>query len=630
MMNNEKIDKIIPTDELDNVLPKYEPVKLSGKNLAQQYVSAFNTGMNIYQCVNYLQGSIDATINGVNNVVKSWNDSVDETLTKSIEITKETTTEQFNKEWTDKQPELIEQVKTLTTNQFNEDWGVLDNRINTTLETQNTKINSIQTHQTNLANEQTTLSNRMDTFTRLSEGSTTGDAELKDIRVGANGITYDTAGNAVRGQYSQLKEDLGNLEKGIGSYEYISPNMFNKDTITLNKTINENGDIVDDPNNRYCTSDYVDVSGHTSIVFGYYNVGKWNTLNTYIVAFDSGKNLIGNRGLTGTLYSVPTNAKYIIVAFNPAYIDYAMIVDGGFQVDKYYPYYDYIDYLKGIKELINGAIPNVYYVGKSRTDKSFSAVVTEAVNHKNSIVYVDDGEYNIEEEFKAIYGDNFFNNFERSGRRGLYLGNGIKIIMSPNTTIKFHYSGNNANVKEMFSPFNFAPYSPYSSKDYEVNGFELRGGIIDVKNARYCSHDDPSSFNKPYTNTYRNVQMKLDNTENTVWGAHNCIGAGLGMYGELNIESCVFETVGSKDTTSSISIHNTSQPNSKSFISIRDNYLCGNNTIRLLYYGSSELKTKAIVCGNSVSRQIELKPNTSDSTIENIELIAWNNEIRSN
>lgn len=242
-MNGEKRNKIMSSEELDDVLPKYEPVKLSGKNLAQQYVSAFNTGMNIYQCVNYLQGSIDATINGVNNVVKSWNDSVDETLTKSIGITKETTTEQFNKEWTAKQPELIEQVNTLTTNQFNEDWGVLENRINTTLETQNTnieniqneqneletntnnninvqntKINSIQTqqnnlasNQTNLANQQTTLSNRMDTFTSLSQGSTTGDAELKDIRVGANGVTYPNAGDAVRGQYSQLKEDLGNF-----------------------------------------------------------------------------------------------------------------------------------------------------------------------------------------------------------------------------------------------------------------------------------------------------------------------------------------------------------------------------------------------------------------------------------
>ena len=40
-MNDEKINKIIPTEELNNVLPKYEPVKLSGKNLAQQYVSGF-------------------------------------------------------------------------------------------------------------------------------------------------------------------------------------------------------------------------------------------------------------------------------------------------------------------------------------------------------------------------------------------------------------------------------------------------------------------------------------------------------------------------------------------------------------------------------------------------------------
>ena len=55
----------------------------------------------------------------------------------------------------------------------------------------------------------------MDTFTSLSEGSTTGDAELKDIRVGANGTTYDTAGSAVRGQYSQLKEDINAINSGI-------------------------------------------------------------------------------------------------------------------------------------------------------------------------------------------------------------------------------------------------------------------------------------------------------------------------------------------------------------------------------------------------------------------------------
>lgn len=53
---------------------------------------------------------------------------------------------------------------------------------------------------------------RIDQLTKKGEGSTTGDAELADIRVGNEGATYSNAGNAVRSQTKDVPAMMDNLQ----------------------------------------------------------------------------------------------------------------------------------------------------------------------------------------------------------------------------------------------------------------------------------------------------------------------------------------------------------------------------------------------------------------------------------
>lgn len=230
---------IIDDDKLQNILPKYSELKLSGKNLAQQYVSAFNTGMNIYQCINQLQGYIEWVIKAVDDVVVQWNEIVESQLQDSINATKQATTEQFNIEWQKNKPQLDTEIEGIIQEQFKIDWQEKENVINA-------KINTVSTDLENFKSKtNATISQNQSAFNSFKEETntkfTTTKKELTELinttldsiyPVGSVyiSLTDTNPGTYLKGTWEQFSQ--GRTLVGVGEGSDGS----NKQTFDVNDT----------------------------------------------------------------------------------------------------------------------------------------------------------------------------------------------------------------------------------------------------------------------------------------------------------------------------------------------------------------------------------------------------------
>lgn len=203
------------------------------------------------------------------------------------------------------------------------------NEINSSLSTLST---SLSTETEDRESADTLINARIDEI--ISGASVDPDAELLDIRVGGNGITYNTAGDAVRGQYTELNNKLtpvinAKVDKLTPELTLIPDgNIYNSATFTENGYVAPNGNISSSTTYGYSAKIPVEV-GATYTFWALYQGSVTNANVRFLCAYN-GDTAVSGSGSSSSIdtYTVPANISSIVISFEKNRHYLFMVVKG--------------------------------------------------------------------------------------------------------------------------------------------------------------------------------------------------------------------------------------------------------------------------------------------------------------
>lgn len=425
-----------------------------------------------------------------------------------------------------------------------------------------TLYNIIKQYTDPIVNEQnkkiTVLESRMDTFTSLPDGSTAGDAELQDIRIGYNGTKYPNAGDAVRTQIKNLRKETFVYTEVINS-----ESIFNANTVDVNKCYTI--DVSDKPtliNNFNIPTDrgllisfnsrYIENYGYTTQFFADIkarklffrnsngaNWSKWELLNDPLSFKETNVITSGNFDANT---AEPNKCYTIDVASSPELIDSmhiphttGLLISFNSRIIANYAYT-----IQLFMDITSNR--NFYYRNSNGTTWCSWRNINE--NKTTKILKTSEEIYNA---FK--YSESNTKYIILPGEYDLYTGliendilsdTGFQYYMWDNIEI----IGNNSTIKCVV-PVDV--YNQHRQACIDTSPINVRFNIkienlkINVENIRYCIHDESVDLESArYTNhIYKNLSLKTKTTAQGIFTRPIGIGGSLGQ--NYLFENCIFD-----------------------------------------------------------------------------------------
>lgn len=167
----------------------------------------------------------------------------------------------------------------------------------------------------NLQNQINIEKARIDNITNLPEGSTSGDAELIDMRVDIKGNIHQNAGDSLRSQINGLNNKINNNIS-------LSNNLLNIETSKNNiGLVSATGEETD--NSNYWVTDFIGIDENAEGIFtNYIKIHK-------ICFYNENKEFISVKAINNTKYTetdIPQSTKYYRLQFSKEFISYENII----------------------------------------------------------------------------------------------------------------------------------------------------------------------------------------------------------------------------------------------------------------------------------------------------------------